>query len=164
CRAGKNRIVDLESFRPQKRYGQPATCSKLQGVLLPLARPCRLPWTHAPTLAGHLCGGYPFPPERRHPRPLSPPPTPPPPPPPPPAAGLRRAAPARRPALGRRAAPPDPPGDGAGPRGLPAPARQRPGAPLEQPRPLLRRGRRGHAPHPRGRRSIQKGRAARRKP
>jgi transposase len=26
CRAGKNRVVDLGSFRPQKRYGQPATC------------------------------------------------------------------------------------------------------------------------------------------
>src|SRR5262249_26482371 len=26
CRAGKNRVVAPESFRPQKRYGQPTTC------------------------------------------------------------------------------------------------------------------------------------------
>jgi len=26
CRGGKNRVVDPESFRPRKQYGQPATC------------------------------------------------------------------------------------------------------------------------------------------
>src|SRR5262245_60658173 len=38
CRTGKQRFVDLGSFRRRKRYGQPATRAKLQGVWLLLAR------------------------------------------------------------------------------------------------------------------------------
>src|SRR5262245_38873303 len=37
----------------------------------------------------------------------------------------------------------------AGPRGLPPPGRGRQALPLERPQSLLRRRRRGHAPHPR---------------
>ena len=50
---------------------------------------------------------------------------------------------------------PDAPGHGPGPRGLPAAGGRREGPALEQPRPLLRRRGRGHAPHPRRERPPQ---------
>ena len=72
-----------------------------------------------------------------------------------PAAGLRRAAQAGRPAAGPGEARPDAPGHGPGPRGVP-PAGRTPRTPgLGQPRPLLRRRGRGHAPHPRRERPPQ---------
>ncbi len=80
-----------------------------------------------------------------------------------PAAGLRRAAQAGRPAARPRGARPDAPGDGAGARGVSAPGRRRAGPGLERPRPLLRRGGRGHAAHPRRERPAQAAAQARRR-
>ena len=66
-------------------------------------------------------------------------------------------------AAGPGEAGPDAPGHRPGPRGLPAAGRTRAGPALEQPRPLLRRRGRGHAPHPRRERPPQAGRQARRR-
>ena len=66
--------------------------------------------------------------------------------------------------LAQREARPDPPGHGPGPRGVPPAGRRRAGPALERPRPLLRRRRRGHAPHPRRERPPQATPQARRRP
>src|SRR5262249_33790473 len=65
-----------------------------------------------------------------------------------PASGLRRAAQGGRRPVGPRGPGPVPPGDGPGARGLPAARRPGSRPALRRPRPLLRCGGRGHAPHP----------------
>src|SRR5262249_9129182 len=81
-----------------------------------------------------------------------------------PAPGVRRAEAAGRPAAGARAAGADLAGHGAGPRGVCAAGGGEPAPALERPRPLLRRGGRGHAPHPRRAGPTEAGGQARRRP